>query len=143
MQRGQLRTLNITALILGVAPVVLAHGEDGGNMNMDSMLSVSEGASKLAPEEWPPSYFRDSAHSRLMMAHIVLMVVGWFIIAPLGMFLGRYCSCTRTLTIVSLHSECREVAIYPTHTSSFSLSQCSGSARQHRIQPPNTRPVCE
>jgi len=50
------------------------------------MLRASEGAAKVALEEWPESYFRHPAHSGLMMVHIVLMVVGWFVVAPLGMF---------------------------------------------------------
>jgi hypothetical protein len=86
------RTLTTTILLFGLASLALAHGHDDGEMlssGGDSGLNEAAHTASFidpdSPDMGPPNYFRHSEHSGLMLAHIVLMSVGWIFILPLGM----------------------------------------------------------
>lgn len=76
-----------TAVVLGLVPLVLAHGanEDGGDsMNMDMDISHGAGGSKPDPDSYPPTYFALADHAGLIYAHIVAMVLAWVFVLPVG-----------------------------------------------------------
>lgn len=88
---GLLRTQAAALLLCASAAIVFAHG-GGEHMDMD-MSSSNYNSSKSAPDPAPqrnydlfdePSYSGLEAHSALVMAHIVLMVLGWFFVLPIG-----------------------------------------------------------
>lgn len=71
-----------TFLVLGLSltPNVLAHGDessghenghDGGNVTIEE-------------KEYQPTYFSHPDHAGVMYAHIILMVVSWVFILPIG-----------------------------------------------------------
>lgn len=70
-------------VILAGLPIALAHGSDDA-----ANTSHSDHASMSMPNMEPmpdiPSYFSHPEHSGLMYAHIVLMVISWVILMPLG-----------------------------------------------------------
>jgi hypothetical protein len=82
-------------LLLGLASITLAHSNDeDAAMDMkDSGMSHS-GASihttVNSTDTQPLSYFRNREHSGLILAHIVLMSVGWIIVLPLGLPASNY-----------------------------------------------------
>lgn len=62
--------------------LALAHGDDGGDgMNMDNN-AVDE---KEGLEDGDPSYFWLERHVGMIYTHIVLMVIAWVIVLPVGM----------------------------------------------------------
>lgn len=70
-------SLLATAAILGALPAVLAHGDDEG----EGMPAPQEDQ-KL--DSYPPTYFSHPEHQGVMYAHIVLMVLGWVFVLPIG-----------------------------------------------------------
>jgi len=80
-------------VLLGLLPLAIAHGHDGdgdGEMAMD--MSMGEASvprptihSNLTAEvPGPPSYFQYGEHSGLIVAHILLMTIGWVFVLPIG-----------------------------------------------------------
>ncbi|KAF4632663.1 hypothetical protein G7Y89_g5460 [Cudoniella acicularis] len=79
------------AVLLGLASVAGAHGHDE-NMNMDmGEPAISRPTIALEsgmPTAEPQSYFQYGDHSGLILAHIILMVVGWVFILPISVMLS-------------------------------------------------------
>ena len=95
------KTLFAAALVLAVAPAVLAHGDDEGmDMDMDmNMESSGGGMSTVEPMPqasnstingtgtvYKPTYFAHPEHAGLMYAHILLMILAWVFALPAGEF---------------------------------------------------------
>lgn len=79
MKRWNTLAFASTAVLLGLLPLALAHGDEDMNMGGD--------APEPAPakvESPPSSYFRYKEHSNVILAHIVLMVIGWGFVLPVG-----------------------------------------------------------
>lgn len=79
-------TLATTALVLGALfPTALAHGDVGGDMDMDMGESMDMSADQPLPDDqYPPTYFSHSEHRGVLLTHIGLMVLGWVVVLPLG-----------------------------------------------------------
>ncbi|KAK3376010.1 hypothetical protein B0T24DRAFT_213445 [Lasiosphaeria ovina] len=66
-----------SAIILGLLPGALAHGDDD--------MEMGEGSDKPLPDDqYPPNYFGLADHRGLIYAHIALMVLAWIFILPVG-----------------------------------------------------------
>lgn len=85
MQKYRALTLATAALLLGLAPLVVAHGDDehGGGMDMD--MAAAPSPSPAVTDGKPPSYWSHPEHAGLMYMHILLMTVGWVMVLPIGM----------------------------------------------------------
>lgn len=77
------------AFLLVALATALPDGDHGvkmdGDMDMDMDMSHKDTMSKPA-EEWPLSYFALGEHSGAILAHIVLEVISWCFILPVGKF---------------------------------------------------------
>jgi hypothetical protein len=82
--------LAVAAALLQLASVVAGHGDDGhSSMSMDIGDMNNGTAPSLKPNPFAylydlPSYAGLSAHRGLILAHVVLMVVAWVFVLPLG-----------------------------------------------------------
>lgn len=78
---------SIAAVLLQCSTLILAHGhDDNGAEKMDGK-HAAEGM--IEDDLWGlPSYSQLSAHSGMMLAHIILMVLAWFFILPIGKWNG-------------------------------------------------------
>jgi hypothetical protein len=81
----------VAAVLLGLASQALAHGDDE-----NAGMHMGEGESPEAPKlhELPdyysfPSYAGLGTHGKMMLAHIVLMVLAWFFVLPIGKSVQR------------------------------------------------------
>lgn len=97
------RAFFVAALVLVLAPAVLAHGDDEG-MDMDMDMggdSMHAGAEPEALAQngtmngtmngtaeiiYKPTYFAHPEHVGLMYAHILLMTLGWVFALPVCEF---------------------------------------------------------
>jgi len=87
------RNLGIFIATTGVAllsslPTAIAHGHDeniDGNMDgaTHSRPVISSPASNLVTEPLG-TYFQYGEHSQLIFAHILLMILGWVFVLPVG-----------------------------------------------------------
>ena len=81
--------LAIAAVLLRLASLALAHGDDGHHdMNMEDMKTPeSHGdASDMEIDVYDmPSYAGLGMHGNMIFAHIVLMVLAWVFVLPIGM----------------------------------------------------------
>lgn len=80
--------LRLAFLLLGVASLVFAHGHDEGErmeMSEGSMGQAEASNSSNPTDTGPPSYFRHAEYSGLILAHVIIMSVGWIFVLPLGM----------------------------------------------------------
>lgn len=81
-----------TALLLGVLPLVAAHGDEHessgmggmGGMDMGSHGDAATTVSNSTAAPLDPSYFRHSEYAGWMYAHIAAMTIAWVVIAPVG-----------------------------------------------------------
>jgi len=71
-----------------------AHEDDShklADMNMDMTMTGTglplNDTSSNATAAVPISYFRHAGYSYLILAHIVLMAIGWVFVLPMGMSL--------------------------------------------------------
>jgi hypothetical protein len=72
-------------VLLGFASAASAHGHDGDmNMEMGEPSRPTIATTSDAPDAGPQSYFQYGEHSGLLMAHILLMILGWMFILPIG-----------------------------------------------------------
>jgi hypothetical protein len=77
-------TLAVVAL-LGFASITDAHGDDGDmNMEMGEPSRPTIATTSGALDAGPQSYFQYGEHSGLLVAHILLMILGWMFILPIG-----------------------------------------------------------
>jgi hypothetical protein len=67
-----------TLAFLALLPVSLAHGGDEGGMDMGAQES------KPDPNSYPPTYFALPDHAGVLYAHIVLMMLAWVVVLPVG-----------------------------------------------------------
>lgn len=100
------KALFVAALVLVIAPAVLAHGDDEG-MDMDMGDSMGGSSMGMTAEPAPPAhnatgngttngtaeiiykptYFAHPEHVGLMYAHILLMTVAWVFALPVCEYL--------------------------------------------------------
>ena len=90
MPTGRVFWISAAAALLGLLPLVVAHGEAGhGPDNKTTMMdntperpTIADGmdTAKMGPQ----SYFSLSEHSGTMYAHIFLMTLAWAVILPIG-----------------------------------------------------------
>lgn len=68
-----------STLVLGLLPVVIAHGEHGGHdeITPDELKDSSE---------YPQTYFAHTDHVGVIYTHIALMTLAWVFILPVGKF---------------------------------------------------------
>ncbi|ATZ47308.1 hypothetical protein BCIN_02g06000 [Botrytis cinerea B05.10] len=96
---SHLRNLAIysSLILLGLAPLIAAHGDEEPemdmNMPMSSVATAISTATVLAGMDntvvaEPSSYFRYSEHGSLMVAHIILMTIGWVFVLPICVMLS-------------------------------------------------------
>lgn len=78
-------TLVVAAVLLQIALLVAAHGDEGhdGSMNMDMGGKVNQ------TDEWPepyddPNYARFPGYSTWLLLHVIFMVVSWVFVLPVG-----------------------------------------------------------
>lgn len=85
--------LPVAALLLSLISLAAAHGADmDGSMNMDGMNSATKMNSTMlnatngqAQGSWdPPSYAGLDSYSRTMLAHVILEILAWFFVLPIG-----------------------------------------------------------
>lgn len=81
-------------ILLGLVPLIAAHGDDETEMDLDMSMQMSSTATAIdtatasavmnstAMAE-PSSYFRHPEHGGLMVAHIILMTIGWVFVLPI------------------------------------------------------------
>ncbi len=78
----------VAAALLQLASTVIAHGHDeksSNGMNDMDMGAAHPPAKAGEVDKYSlPSYFGLEKHSNMMLAHIVLMVLAWFLILPIG-----------------------------------------------------------
>jgi hypothetical protein len=86
------------AVLLDLVSVALAHGHDeDASMEMNTCMNLSEVSPPHiynSTEMGPPSYFRHSEYSGLILLHIVLMSIAWIFVLPLGTLSHHSCSST-------------------------------------------------
>lgn len=78
-----------TAVVLGIAPLVVAHGaHEAGADAMEMDMGMAHGADepKAESKSYPPTYFALADHAAIMYAHIGLMVLAWVFVLPIGKF---------------------------------------------------------
>jgi len=84
------------AVLLDLVSVALAHGHDeDSSMKMSTGTNLSEVSRPHiynTTEMGPPSYFRHTECSRLMLLHIVLMSIAWIFVLPLGTLCHQFYS---------------------------------------------------
>lgn len=82
LTRSAFRVVSAAAFLGLLLPAVLAHGDDAA---MDMGDGVPMAADEPLPDsEYPPSYFSHLGHRGHLVTHIVLMVLAWVFILPLG-----------------------------------------------------------
>ena len=93
------RSFSLSALVLlGLAPLALAHGHGGSGASTGMVMSVGHTSGEhglsmnitasMSPEDAKifgmESYFAHNEHAGLMYAHITLMILAWVVCLPLG-----------------------------------------------------------
>ncbi|CAK7208740.1 hypothetical protein SCUCBS95973_000204 [Sporothrix curviconia] len=92
-------TLFAAALVLAVAPAVLAHGDDegmdmdmgsggSGGMDMAEPLATTNSTMNGTAIVYKPTYFAHPEHAGLMYAHILLMTLAWVFALPVSVMLS-------------------------------------------------------
>jgi len=72
-------------VLLGFASAAGAHGHDGDtNMEMAGPSRPTIATASDNSDAGPQSYFQYGEHSGLLIAHILLMILGWMFILPIG-----------------------------------------------------------
>jgi nitrate reductase gamma subunit len=84
MSRARTAIVATAALLLGVLPLVVAHGDESKHGDMDMHDAPQPPVSQ---SEAPTSYWSLSEHAGLMYMHIALEVFAWFIVLPVGRLL--------------------------------------------------------
>lgn len=76
----------LAAVLLQVASLTLAHGEDEDHgMDLDGLKSPAEHKGNGLPDYYAmPSYAGSGSHGKMMLAHIILMVLAWLFVLPFG-----------------------------------------------------------
>ena len=77
----------VVTLLLASTTVVLAHGHDnhaGETANMGHVPSPMSTVTMNSSSTLPQSYFTYSASRGLILGHIILMILSWFFVLPIG-----------------------------------------------------------
>lgn len=82
--------LGLFLLLLTVGVAAQPHGNEHGSMGMHGNMGSANGplanaTAKAAESSGPISYFAHGEHFGAILTHIVLMVLAWFFILPVGM----------------------------------------------------------
>jgi hypothetical protein len=137
-------TLVGVALLWLVASVV-AHGHDE-DMAMDTAMSapsiarptmVTASNNTVAA---PESYWQLADHSRLMLAHIVLMTLGWLFILPIGLRILNFPS-PHLLIFRRCYALNISIALQSSCPVRFPGNQCSWSVARHHLQRQHPRSI--
>lgn len=79
----------VAVVLLDLASLAWAQGRDGHNdMNVSGMGTagaVGDAAGEKVDEYNMPSYAGLSMHRNMVLAHIISMVLAWFLVLPIGM----------------------------------------------------------
>lgn len=76
--------LATAALLLEALPLVVAHGH--GDETSGSSMDMENAAQPSIPDgDVPHSYWSLPEHTSLIFAHIVLEIIAWFVVLPVGM----------------------------------------------------------
>lgn len=87
MQLGRAALVGSATLILGIAPLVAAHGGGETHNGMEGMnmeAAAKSAASAAAAEPVDPSYFINKEFQGWLYMHILSMVIAWVIVLPVG-----------------------------------------------------------
>ncbi|KAF7876645.1 hypothetical protein EAF04_001730 [Stromatinia cepivora] len=84
-------TLYSSLILLGLLPLIAAHGDDEPEMDMGMQMSsvattiatATDSTVMNNTEVAESSYFQYPEHGGLMVAHIILMTIGWVFVLPL------------------------------------------------------------
>lgn len=88
---SSLRFISAT-LLLATNSVVLAHGHDdhfGKTENMAPAPNSLPAATMNSSSASPQSYFAYPTLGGLMLGHIVLMIIAWFFVLPIGKHISQ------------------------------------------------------
>lgn len=83
MRTSRALTAASAALILGVLPLIAAHGDEHMQMEQEHAPTVQSG-----DQTSPPNYFRHPEYAGWMYFHIALMIIGWVIVLPPALMLS-------------------------------------------------------
>ena len=71
-------------LLLGSVPVSLGHGHGNDGADNSIVNSTSLNATSTAKNVAAESYFSYQEHGGLALSHIVLMMIAWVFVLPIG-----------------------------------------------------------
>ena len=77
----------VVTLLLASTTVVLAHGHDnhaGEAADMEFVPSPTSTASMNSSSASPQSYFTYPASRGLIWGHVILMIIAWLFVLPIG-----------------------------------------------------------
>lgn len=115
---------NLAALLLlGAVPLALAHGDESNESGMGGMgpkmahlTSTSSVAALNSSTVDQQSYFTYQKHGGLMLAHIALMIVAWFLVLPIGEYIQILACFNCPLTMHRCSAQCRSIEARPHHS---------------------------
>lgn len=85
MTGDRLLTLASAALLLGVLPLVAAHGDEHNDGPMDMGADMHHAPPAPVEDNGAPrSYWSLSEHATLMYWHIGMEILAWMVILPVG-----------------------------------------------------------
>lgn len=89
-QNRSLQVLAAALLLLSLAQA-LPHGdEEPQDMDMAGGMNMSHKDTMSKPlDEWEPSYWSLSEHTGSLVAHVVVEVIAWCFVLPIGKETGR------------------------------------------------------
>lgn len=109
----------VAAVLLQFSSAVLAHSHDEGAVDDMGGMKMGDGHlnQTAGEDEWytTPSYSGLSEHSGILLAHIILMVLAWFFILPIGTsrpLLGH----RSLLTCVRHRIQHQQIPLYPSYS---------------------------
>ena len=83
MQPSRTKITASVALLLGVLPLIAAHGDEHMPATQEHEPNMTAGT-----QETVPNYFRHSHYAGWMYAHVALMIVAWVITLPPALMLS-------------------------------------------------------
>jgi hypothetical protein len=75
----------VGVVLIGLVSVAVAHGEDE-DMSMDMGMGRPEITKPMdaTVTAVPNTYFNYGEHTGLLLAHVLLMTIGWVFVLPIG-----------------------------------------------------------